>query len=97
MKTKPNLTQQMQTTNAKFEDRREKLLKINTRLSLLMREIDVWNLDVAMFSKSLSEGKMPKGYYKEVYDFLNSSSKELTKIANAWEEIFKEECDVESK
>lgn len=77
------------------EERRERLLKLTRRLSMLMREIDVWNLDVTMFSKTLSEGKMPRAYYKEVQQFLDGASLELSRISEAWQKLFKEKEDVQ--
>jgi hypothetical protein len=48
---------------------------------------------MVLYSKALSQGKMPVSYLVQVENALTTASTELTRIQKAWVEIFKEEVN----
>jgi hypothetical protein len=69
------------------------VLKIARRITQLMRGLEAHSLDMAMYSKPLSEGKFPVSHLIQVENALTASEKELRLIKQAWQDLFKEWTD----
>jgi hypothetical protein len=75
------------------EVKQEEVKKVAKRITMLMRDLEAHSLDMVLYSKALSQGKMPVSYLVQVENALTTASTELTRIQKAWVEIFKEEVN----
>jgi hypothetical protein len=74
-------------------ERLEAIQKLAKRVNMLMRELEVYTLDMSMYSKSLSRGHMPRNYVEDVGRLYSDASKELRLVSEAWTNVFKEVAD----
>lgn len=74
----------------KVEERQEAIQKLAKRVNMLMRELEVYSLDMTMYSKSLAKGVMPRNYVTDVGNMYMEASKELRLVSEAWTNLFKE-------
>lgn len=87
------MTGTTQTSNRSDED----IKKIAKRITMLMRDLEAHSMDMVLYSKALAEGKFPKTHLVQVENALVTSVKELTRIQQAWTNLFKEELSVQPK
>lgn len=73
-----------------FDERLEGIQRLTKRMAMLMREVEVYSLDMTLYSKSLARGSMPRSYVEEVAQTIDKAGKELNLIAEAWRKTFKE-------
>jgi hypothetical protein len=75
------------------EQKAEEIKKLARRITMLMRDLEAYSLDMVLYSKALSQGKFPMTEIVKYENGLTSAITELGRVKNAWVEIFKEKPD----
>lgn len=78
-----------QTSNRSEDD----VKKIAKRITMLLRNLEVQSMDMVMYAKPLADGKFPKTHLIQVENQLVTATKELTRIQQAWTNLFKDLTD----
>jgi hypothetical protein len=76
------------------EQKAEEIKKLARRITMLMRDLEAYSLDMVLYSKVLSQGKFPMTEIVKYENGLTSAITELGRVKNAWVEVFKEKPNV---
>jgi hypothetical protein len=76
--SKPELTE--------IEQKAEEIKKLARRITMLMRDLEAYSLDMVLYSKALSQGKFPMTEIVKYENGITSAITELTRIRKGWVE-----------
>jgi hypothetical protein len=69
------------------EQKAEEIKKLARRITMLMRDLEAYSLDMVLYSKALSQGKFPLTEIVKYENGLTSAITELGRIRKAWVEL----------
>jgi galactose-1-phosphate uridylyltransferase len=70
-----------------IEQKAEEIKKLARRITMLMRDLEAYSLDMVLYSKALSQGKFPLTEVVKYENGITSAITELTRIKKAWVEL----------